>query len=169
MKERDTHTYTQTNTHTSGTFVPRFLPGRAGERNRKSLRGTGSPGRELPGSLGSCDGDEFRVAVAVPLPALLHVRLRPGKGPPGVSALPGALEGAAPPLPRGWWRRGEKATRSPPPGRARALRPAGPGSDRARLRPPPAGCSRTWTLGRSNWPPGARSSCPSAACTSSPA
>lgn len=36
---------------------------------------------EVPGFLGYYDGDEFRVAVAVSLPALLYVRLRPPKSP----------------------------------------------------------------------------------------
>lgn len=134
MKERDTHTYTDKHTHTSGTFVPRFLPGRAGERNRKSLRGAGSPGLELPGSLGSCDGDEFRVAVAVPLPALLYVRLSPGKAPPGVSAPrgPGGRSSAASPRVVAAGGEGNPVPTSRTCPAPCTPRPAGPGCDRAR-------------------------------------
>lgn len=53
----------------SGTFLPWCRPGHAEAE-------TGSP-LLVPGFLGYYDGDEFRVAVAVPLPALLYVRLRP--------------------------------------------------------------------------------------------
>lgn len=57
----------------SGTFLLCRLPGRADAE-------TGSP-LSVPGFLGYYDGDEFRVAVAVPLPALLYVRLRPRETP----------------------------------------------------------------------------------------
>lgn len=53
----------------SGTFLLCRLPGHAEAE-------TGSP-LSVPGFLGYYDGDEFRVAVAVPLSALLYVRLRP--------------------------------------------------------------------------------------------
>lgn len=51
--------------------------------------------QEVPGFLGYYDGDEFRVAVAVSLPALLYVRLGPSKSPAVPSLLlPGALGSA---------------------------------------------------------------------------
>ena len=43
---------------------------------------------EVPGFLGYYDGDEFRVAVAVSLPALLYVRLRPREAPLCLPPLP---------------------------------------------------------------------------------
>lgn len=44
--------------------------------------------REVPGFLGYYDGDEFRVAVAVSLPALLYVRFRPREAPLRLSPFP---------------------------------------------------------------------------------
>lgn len=132
--------------------------------------------REVPGSLGYYDGDEFRVAVAVSLPALLYVRFRPREAPPCLPSLP-RTPGSALIFYMGRGRKDPVATTlsrpslSPP----NAPPPAGVAShartpSNSAIHPlHPAGYSRTWTLGRSSWPPGARWSCPSAACTNSPA
>lgn len=67
------------------------------------------PRREVPGFLGYYDGDEFRVAVAVSLPALLYVRLSPREAPLCLPALPWPR---AEPRPCTWG--GGGRTRSPP-------------------------------------------------------
>lgn len=147
-----------------GTFLLCCLPGHAEPETGSQL--------SVPGFPDYYDGDEFRVAVAVPLPALLYVRLRPRETPgtslpprgPGLSpddslGVPGE-KGASGRLPSS-----QPFTFSPN-GAAFAL------SRSLILRPHslhPAGYSRTWTLGRSSWLPGALWFCPSAACTNSPA
>ena len=117
--------------------------------------------RRVPGFLGYYDGDEFRVAVAVSLPALLYVRLRPREAPLGLPSLP-RTPGSALMLQMGRGRTDPvAATLSPSlsPGNAplasAAARPL-TSSNSAPHPLHPAGCSRTWTLGRSSWPPGAR-------------
>lgn len=132
-----------------GTFLQRFLSGRAGAE-------TGSHCRRS-GFLGYYDGSEFRVAVAVSLPTLLYVRLRPREAP--MDLLPSPDPRLSPNASNGEGRMDPVATtRSPPTFLPRMLlwqvlprRPLSP----LILRPPlhPAGCSRTWTLGRSSWPP----------------
>lgn len=129
---------------------------------------------EVPGVPGYYDGDEFRVAVAVSLPALLYVRLRPREAPLCLPPLPRTL-GSTPMLQMGRGRKDPVATTLSPslcppdvPPASAASRPLTPSNSAPRSLHP-AGYSRTWTLGRSSWPPGARWSCPSAACTNSPA
>lgn len=62
-------------------FCYAFYPDESGRRPEVLCR-------RVPGFLGYYDGDEFRVAVAVSLPALLYVRLRPREAPPGLPPLP---------------------------------------------------------------------------------
>lgn len=129
---------------------------------------------EVPSFLGYYNGDEFRVAVAVSLPALLYVRLRPREAPLCLPPLPRTPGSALMPQ-MGRGRKDPVATTLSPP---LCSPDAPPASAASRSLTPsnsaphplhPAGCSRTWTPGRSSWPPGARWSCPSAACTNSPA